>query len=293
MDNGQSFRHTGLRSRPLSRRKFLRLSALVSGCVLSGYAFGIEPNRTDVIRQTLYSDGASTDCRVRFVQLSDLHLSGIGYHERDVAKKVNELQPDFVVVSGDTCSWHNGLEWFGQFLAMLASRVPVYGVPGNWEYRAGLDLGQLDRLYRAHHGRLLINETLRLHHGKADILLTGLDDFLMGWPDITRALYGVAPAGNHLVLAHCPVCRDLLSMQLTSDSGFAPQYMVAGHTHGGQVTLFGLAPYLPKGSGRYVHGWYGGKGPRMFVSRGIGTADLPVRFMAPPEIVCYDWHLKI
>lgn len=265
---------------------------MAGGGALSGYALGVEPNRTEITRQTLHLEGASADCRVRFVQLSDLHLRNIGYHERDVARKAKELRPDFIVVSGDICGWDNGLEWFSQFLALLEPSVPVYGVPGNWEYRAELDLGQLDRLYRAHHGRLLINETLRLRHGTADILLTGLDDLLQGRPDISKALHGVTPAKNHLVLAHCPACRDALPAKLATSREFAPQYMVAGHTHGGQVNLFGFAPWLPRGSGRYQYGWYGGAGPRMFVSRGIGTTTLPVRFMASPEIVCYEWHLR-
>ncbi len=292
MDNGQPARHTGLPPRPLSRRQFLAVSAALGCGALSGYALGVEPNRTGITRQTLCPEGASADRRVRFVQLSDLHLRKIGYHERDVAQKTNGLHPDFVVVSGDICGMHGGLDWFARFLALLDPGMPVYGVPGNWEYRAGLDLGRLDRLYRGHHGRLLVNETIRLHYGGADILITGLDDLLMGRSDVAAALRGAAPAGNHLVIAHCPACRDLLPAQLSAGSAFDPQYMVAGHTHGGQVTLFGITPYLPQGSGRYRYGWYGGAGPRMFVSRGIGTTTLPVRFMAPPEIVCYDWHLR-
>lgn len=292
MDSERPERHGGLLDRPLSRRRFLLLSAALSGSALSGYAVGIEPNRVGITRQTLHPEGASPDCRLRFLQLSDLHLRKIGYHEREVARKVNGLRPDFVVVSGDICGTHDGLALFERFLALLEPEVAVYGVPGNWEYRAELDLDRLDRLYRAHHGRLLINETLRLSYGSADVLLTGLDDFLQGRPDIVTALRGVQPAGNHLVLAHCPACRDLLLTQLPPGSGFFPQFMVAGHTHGGQVALFGFAPVIPRGSGRYQYGWYGSAEPRMFVSRGIGTTNLPVRFMAPPEIVCYEWHLR-
>ncbi len=78
--------------------------------------------------------------------------------------------------------------------------MPVHGVPGNWDYRVGSTWVEVNCLYRGHHGRLLVNETIRMHYGGADILMTGLDDLLMGWPDIATALRGATPAGNHLVI---------------------------------------------------------------------------------------------
>jgi predicted MPP superfamily phosphohydrolase len=60
---------------------------------------------------------------------------------------------------------------------------------------------------------------------------------------------------------------------------------LAGHTHGGQVR-FPLVPvfWLPRGSGRYLEGWYGADDSRMYVSRGIGTSTLPIRFLCRPEL---------
>ncbi len=62
----------------------------------------------------------------------------------------------------------------------------------------------------------------------------------------------------------------------------------AGHTHGGQVRLPLIgALWTPPGSGRYVAGWYSmSEAPRarMYVSRGVGTSVLPVRFLCRPEV---------
>jgi len=61
--------------------------------------------------------------------------------------------------------------------------------------------------------------------------------------------------------------------------------VLAGHTHGGQVRLpwFG-ALWLPEGSEEYESGWFRGRTARMFVTRGVGTNILPIRFLARPEI---------
>lgn len=57
------------------------------------------------------------------------------------------------------------------------------------------------------------------------------------------------------------------------------------------MQLLGWAPLRPPGSGRYVNGWYRERKPHLYVSRGIGTSVLPLRFGAPPEVACFDWQL--
>ena len=273
----------------ISRRQFLRTAGLAGGTMVAGYAFGIEPNLPQVSRLAFHSDGASPDCRLRLAQISDLHLGRVGVLERETARKVRELRPDLIVITGEVCNRPEDLEQFDSFLTLLRDEAPIYGVPGNWEYRAELDLKQLNDIYRRHRGRLLINETTTLRLSGAELVITGLD---LAKPDLGAVVRGAVTNGNHLVLAHLPVCRDKLIAKLKKHPGVSPQLMLAGHTHGGQVTLFGFAPVRPTGSGRYTQGWYDGASPKLYVSRGIGTTALPVRFMAPPEIVCIDWQLR-
>jgi predicted MPP superfamily phosphohydrolase len=61
--------------------------------------------------------------------------------------------------------------------------------------------------------------------------------------------------------------------------------MIAGHTHGGQITIFGWAPFTPKGSSRLVSGEYATPLGRLYVTRGLGTSLLPIRLGARPELV--------
>jgi len=60
---------------------------------------------------------------------------------------------------------------------------------------------------------------------------------------------------------------------------------LSGHTHGGQIAIFGWAPWTPPGSGSFVAGEYMTRLGRLFVTRGIGTSVIPLRIGARPEIV--------
>ena len=275
----------------LSRRQFMKLLG-VGAIAVAGDSFFIEPQRLTVSRQVLQSGGGGSGKTVRFVQFSDLHISRIGRLEGHLAETIKSIAPDFAVITGDSLNSNNEIGLFSRFLDSLPAGMSVYAVPGNWEHKGLVDLNRLDEVLRKRNGRLLINETVRLHHQGIDMLVTGLDDHIMGNPDLISALKGMTPAPNHLILTHSPGFRRQLQNQLARASGFSPQFILAGHTHGGQITLFGFAPYLPVGSGGYKHGWYGGEGPRMFVSRGVGTTLIPARFMAPPELVYYEWRLN-
>ena len=62
--------------------------------------------------------------------------------------------------------------------------------------------------------------------------------------------------------------------------------MIAGHTHGGQVHLPLLGrPIVPSAYGeRFAIGHIQENGRHLFVSSGLGTSILPVRFRVPPEV---------
>lgn len=63
---------------------------------------------------------------------------------------------------------------------------------------------------------------------------------------------------------------------------------LSGHTHGGQITVGGWAPFRPAGSGRFVAGFYEVPGCRLYVSKGLGISILPLRWGAAPEIAVFD-----
>ena len=66
---------------------------------------------------------------------------------------------------------------------------------------------------------------------------------------------------------------------------------IAGHTHGGQVYLPGIGrPIVPSRYGeRFAIGHVVERGRHLFVSSGLGTSILPVRFLVPPEVAAIIW----
>lgn len=254
--------------------------ALVAGI----YAVAVEPFWLATTTHRLGRNGPPASA-VRLVQLSDLHHSRFGWREAQILERLAALRPDVIVLTGDAIDDVERLADFDRFLAGLP-KVPTYAVVGNWEVWSGVDLVKWRETCRRHGVVVLDNTTARVSTAKGDFLLTGLDDALTGTPDWAKAVAGPPSRLPRLVLQHTPVWRDELTRQFANAPAAArPLAMLAGHTHGGQVSAFGWLPALPPGSGNYPAGWYRGDGGvPLYVSRGLGTTILPLRFGARPEM---------
>lgn len=287
----------------MDRRRFLATfgAAGAGAAALSAYGALIEPRRLDVTRHRIDPHPPAGGASLTFVQITDLHLQKLGRVHHRIAAEVARIRPDFLVFTGDSIDRRDRLPLFADFLSLLDPRTPKYAIPGNWEHWGEVDLDDLGRLYARHGGRLLVNETAVHEHAGKAIAITGLDDLLGGRPDLRAALRGVEPAPAHLLLMHCPEYRDGLAdaarplriggatLAEGIDVGrYDFRMMLSGHTHGGQVSVLGVAPMVPRGSGRYVRGWFrDGGGPPLYVSRGVGTSVLPVRIGSVPEIAVF------
>jgi len=271
---------------------FILLTITISLCLLILYGFIIEPNRFVVTRHQLNQQFTSKKNSFKIVQISDLHLKQFNSRAQRIAEQVNKLNPNIVLFTGDSIDKVEQIEGFGRFLSLLNKQTAKYAIMGNWEYWAGVDLEHLTKIYATYNCRLLVNESTIYNYGERTVLITGLDD-LVGKPDLIKSLQGFPPQQNHLLLAHSPAYRDLFSSdELAKIRQYKPQYMLSGHTHGGQLSLFGFTPIRPNGSGRYVSGWYKDGAIAMYVSRGLGVSILPVRIGVVPEIGYFEWFLN-
>lgn len=254
---------------------------LAAGAVVAEAAW-FQPRRVSESRIRVgASDGP--DPPLRLSLLMDLHLDEVGEFEADVARAVAEAAPDAVVLGGDVVDHGGGLDLTREFLGLLPPGVPVIATLGNWEYWSDVGTPALRRMYDRAGAVLLVNEEIEL---RSDARLVGVDDVLAGTPTMPRGR--ADDPRRPLVVSHCPVWRDGLGGEVAA--------VVAGHTHGGQITLAGWAPARPPGSGSYVSGWYrdaDGARPDLYVSRGIGTSLVPVRFGAVPEVVHVDWSPEV
>jgi len=275
-------------SHRISRRRLLGGAGLAAAVLPFGAAIDgvcITPRRL-VTSDHAFGTG-STGTRLRLLQVSDLHVHGIGTLERQLLEQMHGQQADLIVLTGDAIDRAADLPALDTLLAEFPTAPRRIAILGNWEYRCDVGLRDLERTYARHGVELLVNRSIEFDHRGRIIRITGLDDIVEGRPDAAAALADVRPLDDHLVLAHCPITRD----SLNTPPGHPASLVLSGHTHGGQVAPFGLATILPRGCGRYVAGWYRDEGgPPMYVSRGIGTSLVPVRIGATPELVVIDWH---
>lgn len=290
------------RSKLLTRRRLL-IGLGGAAATAAGNAFLLEPRRLSITRSRIDSPGASSnDPEIRVVQITDLHLQRVSRHVHRIARTINRLRPQLILMTGDMIDRSDRLPELNRFLELLDEGPVKLASLGNWEHWAGVDPDQLSALYFDHGCRLLVNETASFQFHDRDVVVTGLDDATGGRPDPGNALRGVSPAANHILLAHSPVFRDAVVAEMArgqsqhdGEDNWIAKYSIAcvlsGHTHGGQVALFGWAPFRPPGSGKYLRGWYRDAMPHLYVSRGLGTSLLPIRFGATPELAVFTWRL--
>jgi len=263
----------------------IRALVVVLACALAvAYAWLIEPSRLEVTEHVIDA-GPTGDRPIRVVQLSDLHMQSVGDRERAVAAEVARLRPDLVVLPGDVIDRADALGVLDTFLTLLGS-VQKVAVLGNWEYWSGVDFAALRSLYEQRHGtRLLINDAAQYRFGDRALQVIGLDDFTAGRPD-PSLLKNTAIGVISIVVQHSPGWFET-PLAKSFDRRFP--LCLAGHTHGGQVALFGLALWTPRGSGSFTAGRYDSPMCPVYVSRGIGTSILPIRFGARPEIAVFTF----
>lgn len=216
--------------------------------------------------------------------LSDLHVQrgrDPGVVRRAVAA-MGAARPDLVAVTGDFAEDEAGLEAVLDALMPLAAPLGVFAVPGNHDYKSGID-----RWHRAVARRKALTDltnryVMREHHGTR-VCVGGVDDFTHGEP---RLVLPPPPTRDlTVVLAHSPDqaehCRR---------SYDAVDLIVSGHTHGGQVRLpfIGAPVNSAEHAELYEEGLRRRPWTQVYTSRGVGTSGFPIRFLARPEVSVLD-----
>lgn len=238
--------------------------------------------------------------RNRIVQISDLHIRRIGRIENAVIEKINDLKPRILLLTGDIIDRPENLSVLESFLNKLEV-TDKFAVLGNWEYWGAVNIGDLRDAYVRNGVTLLINEGVEREYGGRVYRIAGLDDFTAGKPDefIIHDQYKkmYERYSKAMPKAYTWLPKDMILMQHSPgyfetrnrpNEGKFTWLSLSGHTHGGQVTLFGVPLWTPRGSGTFDSGWYATNYGDLYVSRGVGTSVLPVRIGSRPEIAVFD-----
>jgi predicted MPP superfamily phosphohydrolase len=244
-----------------------------------GYGVFVEPNQLEVTQHSVGSP--STQASIRIVQISDLHLQTMDDIRKLVARRTVDAKPDVLVLSGDIIDKNDSLPALDAFLNELGP-IPKIAVPGNWEYWSKINFKELAALYARHQTHFLINDCHVLSIGNRTLGFVGLDDALAGKPNINKAQKRCFDVEKKILIEHSP---GFFGKPLKVPVDAAPYLLsLSGHTHGGQIAIFGRPIETPPGSGAYHSGWYETKYGKLYVSRGIGTTEVPLRIGAVPEL---------
>lgn len=271
---------TPLGRRPLlTRRRFAGL--LLAGLASGGYAWQVEPRRLEVTRETLevarLADGLDG---LRIGLIADIHYAP-DWQEPAMAAVVAALNAedlDLIAIPGDFID-HDPqvLDPLAPLLGQLRARHGVFASIGNHD---GWSISQprLAKTLEKHGIQFLCNQSTRLNLRGQRLDIAATDSIWSGRIDRERTFAGTQPETT-LSLVHEPDPFEIL--------GADAFLQVSGHTHGGQcrVPLVGYAPVGVRYGRKYVYGPFTHpSGSRLFVTRGLGTVGMRVRFACTPEV---------
>lgn len=270
-------------------------SVLCAG--LAAWACWLEPSSITVRRVSLAVPRWPDEQRgLKIAVLTDLHVgspyTGLAKLRR-VVERTNEERPDLVLLLGDFViggkKEDGGAEGGvvgGTFvepepiaaeLKNLRAPLGVFAVLGNHDW--WFDGARITRALEGAGLVVLENRAVRIEHGGRGLWLGGVADLWTRRPDIEGTLRQVTTDEPVLLFTHNP--------DIFPDVPARVSLTLAGHTHGGQVNIpFVGRPVVPSHFGqRYAFGHVVEQGRHLFVSGGVGTSIVPVRFRVPPEIV--------
>lgn len=265
----------------ISRRTFLRGLFGSGGIVSLGcYSCLLEPRWVEINNIDIKMNALPKRFEgMTIAQLSDIHHCKYVPREfiRRCVRKVNALSADVIVLTGDYIyGSHTFLTPVAEELAELRAKEGVFAVLGNHDTKDDTP----DALSKKGI-QVLINKHVPLYRQKDYLFLAGVDDLWRGRLDLKTTLKGTDDKPK-ILLCHNP---DAIEMIKRTDIDF----VIAGHTHGGQVSLplYGPPFVYSKFGTRYAAGLFREGKSIMYVNKGIGVSNFPVRFFARPEITLF------
>lgn len=245
----------------ITRRKFLGLAGMALPAVALGANGPLD--ETTTLRVTELKTGPG-NCR--FVHFTDFHHKGDVEYATRVVRTINQLAPDFVCFTGDLVEEARFAPEALSFIRQIDA--PVYGAPGNHDFQSGASFSDFADSFAATGGAWLADESALV--AKQDLEVVGMG---------RKGVHGFRErrASRQVLLLHYPEVANGLGRRF--------DLILAGHSHGGQIRLPLIgALIVPKGVGRYDHGFYETPGGPLYVNAGIGTYRIPFRWNCRPEI---------
>jgi len=262
----------------------IRIFSII-GLILFAWAFWLEPSSLIVKEHNVVIEDLPKPLeKLRIAFITDLHV-GSAYNGLDnlkkIVKKTNQTKPDIIIIGGD---YINGdgkgknvtIEEMAIELKALSAPLGVWTTLGNHDI--WYDSPKIKRIFSEYGIEILDNENIKISRGDKHFWLVGISDYVTNSHDVDTSLKGINDNAPIIGMNHTPdIFPELPDRILLT---------LAGHTHGGQVYFPVIGRLIvPSDYGeKYAVGHIQEGKKHLFVSTGIGTSILPVRFLVPPEI---------
>lgn len=247
----------------------------------------------------------------RIVQFSDIHLGSYYGWRRDLPKRdvdsINAQHANLICFTGDLQNVKpDELPPFKRLLSGLKAKDGVVSVLGNHDYTYYMDIDdeteiraveeRVQRIEREMGWHLLMNENFVLRRGNDSIYVAGMENYKKPYrAEVGQTLYGIQKGQFVLMLEHMPeMWKEMLPSTINVMHGskdtvlVAPQLTLSGHTHAGQVSIFGLRPTM---FSAFDYGLFEREGCQLYTTSGLG-GTIPIRVGATPEIVVITLRRK-
>lgn len=223
----------------------------------------------------------------QILQLSDIHADIIHDDGQKLLDLLGDTKPDLAVITGDfrfltRDAYDKALENTSRMLEVIDAPYGAWGILGNHDFIEFVPELESAGL------KMLLNEAVPIRKNGAEIWMAGIDDaHLYDCHDIAKALTGIPQSAFKILLSHTP------ETYVEAEKAEV-DYMLCGHTHGGQICLPGGIPLMTnaKCPRRFCAGAWRYRNMRGYTSRATGSSGLPVRYWCTPEITLHELSSK-
>ncbi len=234
-----------------------------------------------VKNKTIMKGNINEKEKIRIVYFSDLHL-GRFLQKKELKKKIQilkDLDADIYLFGGDLIGKHIKKYYstidIQHFFSPLQGKC-LLSIYGNHEYKEdkSITFKEKQAYFEAMGFQILKNQEFIYKQNNQTLSIYGMDDSIFGKAILPNKEYDI-------LLSH----EGDIVESLTNK-----QFLLSGHTHGGQIRIPGIPLYYRPDKGKkYTHGLFSVALSKLLVSNGLGYGKMKLRLFAPCEIVQIDY----
>lgn len=258
------------------------------------FAFFYWQNNSIIINEIVFKNDTIPESfkGYKILQISDLHNKEFGSKQNKILAKIEKINPDIIVVTGDLIdSNRTDIDIAMELINGAVNIAPIYYVSGNHEAWSG-SYDYLKSKLEDSGVIILDNQKVEVFNDSDSIDIIGLADtsFIQSdWLEYsgnteTKNLLNTLTEGStnfRILLSHRPELFDIYSNSNVN-------LVFSGHAHGGQFRLPFIGGLIAPDQGffpKLTEGIHTNNDTSMIISRGLGNSIIPVRIFNRPELI--------